>query len=274
MLKQYSIIFRITLFAFFGILLFSLQSCKEESQIEVLPDLIALDAAYTKNPSKMATLDMDQDKFMNLVNSTVKLTPLDDVMPDEAEVSVETRLYLNEKGKVDKLLFLHTVPQVFAPSIFVPVFEKLSFAPATNDGKDVKSQLLFIITGTWDFENQQWSYEIPVKNKEHMVSNVDENDYFVAVEEMPEPIGGIHDIQKNIVYPEIAKRAGIEGKVYVLALINEEGIVDNAKIIKGIGGGCDEVALNAIKDAKFTPGRQRGKRVKVKVTIPVVFKLQ
>lgn len=98
--------------------------------------------------------------------------------------------------------------------------------------------------------------------------------YFVAVEEMPEPIGGIGEIQKKIVYPEIAKRAGVEGKVYVLAFVNESGIVTDAKIIKGIGAGCDEAALDAVKKTKFKPGKQRGKAVRVQVSIPVVFKLQ
>ncbi len=98
--------------------------------------------------------------------------------------------------------------------------------------------------------------------------------YFVAVEEMPEPIGGIGEIQKKIVYPEIAKRAGVEGKVYVLAFVDESGTVTDAKIIKGIGAGCDEAALDAVKKTKFKPGKQRGKAVKVQVSIPVVFKLQ
>lgn len=98
--------------------------------------------------------------------------------------------------------------------------------------------------------------------------------YFVAVEEMPEPIGGIAEIQKKIIYPEIAKRAGVEGKVYVLAFVDEAGTVTNAKIIKGIGAGCDEAALNAVLKTKFKPGKQRGKAVKVQVSIPVVFKLQ
>ncbi|HMN16326.1 MAG TPA: energy transducer TonB [Ignavibacteriaceae bacterium] len=98
--------------------------------------------------------------------------------------------------------------------------------------------------------------------------------YFVAVEEMPEPVGGIAEIQKKIVYPEIAKRAGVEGKVYVLAFVNEQGTVTDAKIMKGIGAGCDEAALDAVKKTKFKPGKQRGKPVKVQVSIPVVFKLQ
>jgi len=98
--------------------------------------------------------------------------------------------------------------------------------------------------------------------------------YFVAVEEMPEPIGGITEIQKKIIYPEIAKRAGVEGKVYVLAFVDESGTVTDVKLIKGIGAGCDEAAMDAVRKTKFKPGKQRGKPVKVQVSIPVVFKLQ
>ncbi len=102
----------------------------------------------------------------------------------------------------------------------------------------------------------------------------EEPQYFVAVEEMPEPIGGIQAIQSKIVYPEIAKRAGIEGKVYVLAFVDETGTVTKAEIIKGLGAGLDDAALNAVKATKFKPGKQRGKPVKVQVSIPIVFKLQ
>ncbi len=102
----------------------------------------------------------------------------------------------------------------------------------------------------------------------------EEPTYFVAVEEMPEPIGGIKAIQEKIVYPEIAKRAGVEGKVYILAFVDESGTVTKANVLKGIGAGCDEAALEAVKKTKFKPGKQRGKPVKVQVSIPVVFKLQ
>ncbi len=101
----------------------------------------------------------------------------------------------------------------------------------------------------------------------------EEPTYFVAVEEMPEPIGGIKAIQEKIVYPEIAKRAGVEGKVYILAFVDESGNVTKAQILKGIGAGCDEAALDAVLKTKFKPGKQRGKPVRVQVSIPVVFKL-
>jgi len=116
--------------------------------------------------------------------------------------------------------------------------------------------------------------EAPPPPKEDKKIVEEEPTYFVAVEEMPEPIGGIQAIQSKIVYPEIAKRAGVEGKVYVLAFVNEQGIVTKAEILKGLGAGLDEAALGAVKQTKFKPGKQRGKPVKVQVSIPIVFKLQ
>ena len=101
----------------------------------------------------------------------------------------------------------------------------------------------------------------------------EEPTYFVAVEEMPEPIGGIAAIQAKIIYPEIAKRAGVEGRVYINAFVDENGNVTKAEVLKGIGAGCDDAALKAVKETKFKPGKQRGKAVKVQVSVPVIFKL-
>jgi protein TonB len=121
-----------------------------------------------------------------------------------------------------------------------------------------------------DFEEE---LEAPPPPKEEKKVE-EEPTYFVAVEEMPEPIGGIKAIQEKIIYPEIAKRAGVEGKVYILAFVDESGTVTKAQVLKGIGAGCDEAALNAVLKTKFKPGKQRGKPVKVQVSIPVIFKLQ
>lgn len=99
-----------------------------------------------------------------------------------------------------------------------------------------------------------------------------EPDFFVAVEEMPAPIGGLKSIQEKIVYPELAKRVGIEGRVYIRAFVDESGSVIKAEITKGIGGGCDEAALDAVLKTHFSPGKQRGRPVKVQVTIPIVFR--
>jgi protein TonB len=98
---------------------------------------------------------------------------------------------------------------------------------------------------------------------------------FVAYDEAPTPIGGFPAIQKNLVYPEIARKAGVEGRVYVQVIIDEKGNVVNASITKSLGNnGCDEAAIAAIKSVKWKPAKQRDKPVKVSVGIPVVFKLK
>jgi protein TonB len=98
--------------------------------------------------------------------------------------------------------------------------------------------------------------------------------FFVAVEQMPEPIGGIGAIQSKIVYPEIAKRAGVQGRVFVKAFVDESGNVNKVELLRGIGAGCDEAAMAAVQQTMFKPGKQRGKPVNVQVTVPVLFKLQ
>ena len=101
-----------------------------------------------------------------------------------------------------------------------------------------------------------------------------EEDFFVVVEEMPELIGGLAALQKNIRYPEKARKAGIEGRVIVQFVVNKEGKVENPRVIRGIGGGCDEEALRATNSARFKPGKQRGEPVRVQYSLPVIFKLQ
>jgi protein TonB len=120
--------------------------------------------------------------------------------------------------------------------------------------------------------NQQIEAPPPPPKEEKKIVE-EEIQYFEVVEEMPEPIGGIEAIQKKIVYPEIAKRAGVEGKVYILAYVDENGNVTKTEVLKGIGAGCDEAAEKAVRETKFKPGKQRGKPVRVKVAVPIIFKL-
>jgi len=97
---------------------------------------------------------------------------------------------------------------------------------------------------------------------------------FVAIEKMPEPIGGIKGIQEKIWYPKEAIKNKVEGTVYILAFVDEYGNVTEAEVLKGIGSGCDEIALMAVKLTQFTPGMAESKKVKAQISIPIVFKLK
>ena len=102
----------------------------------------------------------------------------------------------------------------------------------------------------------------------------DEEDFFVVVENMPELIGGMAKLQRCVNYPEMARKAGIEGRVIVQFIVNENGQVESPRVVRGIGGGADEEALRCVKQAEFKPGRQRGKPVRVQYSLPVIFRLQ
>ena len=99
------------------------------------------------------------------------------------------------------------------------------------------------------------------------------DEVFVVVEQMPELVGGLEAIQRGLRYPEIAKKAGIEGRVIVRFIVDERGRVTAPGIVRGIGGGCDEEALRVVREARFEPGRQRGRTVKVKMSLPIMFSL-
>ncbi|HPR29261.1 MAG TPA: TonB family protein, partial [Chitinophagales bacterium] len=102
---------------------------------------------------------------------------------------------------------------------------------------------------------------------------------FITVEVMPQYPGGDKAMQefirKELRYPAAAKDASIQGTVYVNFVVDATGEVGNIKLIRGIGGGCDEEAMKMVsKMPRWKPGRQNGKNVPVSMTIPVQFKLQ
>ncbi len=106
----------------------------------------------------------------------------------------------------------------------------------------------------------------------------EEEDTFIVVEHMPKFPGGetamYKFLFKHIKYPTLAKANGIEGKVHVQFVINKLGEVTDYKILRGVGGGCDEEAIKAVrKMPNWEPGKQRGKNVNVQYTIPVFFTL-
>lgn len=103
---------------------------------------------------------------------------------------------------------------------------------------------------------------------------LDDDQIFEVVEELPTPVGGLQVIQKKVRYTEIAKRIGLEGTVYIQAKIDKSGDVIEAIVLKSLGAGLDEEAINAVKATKFHPGKQRGKSVNVKMVIPIKFILK
>ena len=107
----------------------------------------------------------------------------------------------------------------------------------------------------------------------------DVDEIFTIVEETATPKGGMAAFYKyvssKLKYPPQANRMGVEGKVYVEFVINRDGSIVDARVVRGIGAGCDEEAVRVVASSPaWNPGKQRGKAVRQKYTLPIIFKLQ
>lgn len=106
-----------------------------------------------------------------------------------------------------------------------------------------------------------------------------ETQIFTVVENDPEFPGGMEALYKflaqNIKYPQLARDNGITGKVYVTFVVERDGSIANPKVLRDIGGGCGQEAIRVVKSMpKWTPGKQRGKAVRVQFNLPVNFSLK
>jgi len=122
---------------------------------------------------------------------------------------------------------------------------------------------------------EEYVYEAPEIEEEEIV----EEEVFLSVEENPEFPGGtaklLEYVQKNLKYPMMARESDIQGRVFVGFVVEKDGSISNVKVLRGIGGGCDEEAVRVVQSLpKFKPGKQRGNPVRVQYTLPIVFKLQ
>ncbi|MGQ9643794.1 MAG: energy transducer TonB [Ignavibacterium sp.] len=245
-----------------SILLFILISCKSENEIEFIPasEFYFSHSELDSHPKLISKDPLQQNK--EIVDLIFMINEFYQELPKakQKDFILKYNFLVNEEGKVNKIQIIKSdFPDI--DKKVGDIIKEWKFEAGLKDGKKVKFSL------PWGFDPKDQIGKIPMKGDA-------EETYYVAVDEMPEPIGGLYAIQSKIKYPEAAKNQGIEGKVFIQAFINESGNVDNAKVIKGIGGGCDEAALDAVMQTKFKPGIHNGKPVKVQVSIPIMFKLK
>lgn len=104
------------------------------------------------------------------------------------------------------------------------------------------------------------------------------DEVFTIVEQQPVYPGGMgafyEFVQKKLKYPSQARRMGIEGKVFVQFVVDKQGNITEVTTVRGIGAGCDQEAEKVIRASpKWKAGKQRGKAVKVRMILPITFKL-
>ena len=106
----------------------------------------------------------------------------------------------------------------------------------------------------------------------------EDNTPFTTVEVQPSFMGGNSEMYKflgkNLKYPSAAQRANIQGKVFLSFIVEKDGSITDIETMKGIGFGCDEEAMRVVKlMPNWIAGKQNGRNVRVKFTIPVFFRL-
>ncbi len=210
---------------------------------------------------------------------------------EPTKVVFSHRIYISKFGKVDAIKQLPLNHQIYNENFNGRMItdgkllaEKLSelavgwqFTPARLEGENVpfRGDIELIAVYNPGGEIEIVMPELLSNNLYSMLDfNFKKGEFKQSVDQMPIPVGGIKAIAEKIVYPERGKRLGIEGKVFVQALVDENGTVVNTKIIKGISEDFDKEAMKAVMQTKFIPGKCNGVAVKTRVVVPIAFKLQ
>ncbi|MBN2172846.1 MAG: energy transducer TonB [Bacteroidales bacterium] len=143
-----------------------------------------------------------------------------------------------------------------------------------NETEEVSEEIEIDAEADQDTKVEEYVPYTPPEIEEE--ETVVEDQVFVVVEAMPYFPGGeearIRYLNDNIKYPVMAREAGIEGTVYVTFVVEKDGSISKVKVLRGIGGGCDEEAMRVVEEMpKWNPGRQRNIPVRVQFNMPIRF---
>lgn len=148
-----------------------------------------------------------------------------------------------------------------------------SWIPGTQRGEAVRVQfnlpIRFVLDGNGVSKNKETTEKTPQLVNERVFSVVDEMPKF-NVKEMTL----MEFLSANIKYPAAARKERITGTVFVTFIVEKDGSLNDIKLLRGIGGGCDEEAMRVVKLLSFMPGKQRGKTVAVQYNLPIKFSLE
>ena len=184
--------------------------------------------------------------------------------------------------------FVETTAMVFAPTTFIGEETELIEITEINPPKP-KIKVFTLIEveedEVIDIEDIEVDFDaIEVDKIEDIVAPLEPDieiaDEIISIAEtMPSFEGGITEfykfIGKHLKYPAQARRMNIEGKVFVYFVVDKDGSLSDIKVVRGIGAGCDVEVLRIInKSPKWNPGKQRGVPVRVRMMLPITFKLQ
>lgn len=186
-------------------------------------------------------------------------------LPGEAK-QLNYRVFISEQGKLD---YVRLVEKVQADErdnlIMESVLKTSTFKKVEREGKGIKYQFPLLVDISSGLVKNKDNQKYHVRNKVA---------YYTEADEMPMPVGGISTLVKNVVYPPNAKAQGLQGKVLVEAYIDVNGNVTHCEVFQGAGDELNKAAIEAVRKTPFTSGMKNGKKVNMKIVIPILFKLQ
>ncbi len=180
---------------------------------------------------------------------------------------------------------LGSIQDVVAEEEIIPITRQQEIQPPPPPETPKVAEVLNIVEDDVDIDDELEIQETEADQQTQVAQvqiqeeeEVEEQQVFFIVENMPEFPGGDLELRKyiaaNVIYPEIAKENGIQGKVYVQFVVNQRGEVEQVKIARGVDPALDKEAVRIIQSLpKWKPGSQRGKPVKVSYTVPINFQL-
>lgn len=190
------------------------------------------------------------------------------------DIKIDTSQAITDLVFEEEIIPITEQPEQAAPPpppVAPPIAETLTIV---EDDADVEETTI----ATSEETNQAVEIKyVPVAVEEE---EPEEQTIFEVVEQMPEfPNGGMAGLMqylsKNIKYPTIAQENGTQGRVTVQFVVNRDGSIVDAKVLRGVDPYLDKEAIRVISSMpKWKPGMQRGKAVRVKYTVPVMFRLQ
>ena len=144
-----------------------------------------------------------------------------------------------------------------------------------EDDVSIENEILFEDDEA-DFDDEIEMYDFEVSDEEEE----EEEEIFVVVEDMPTFRGGDVNkfrewVQKRVKYPQIAAENGIQGKVFIMFVVEPDGSVSNVSVMRGVDPALDSEAVKVVESSpKWAAGKQRGAPVRVRFSITVNFQLQ
>lgn len=217
---------------------------------------------YLADAATIKTIDI-KEYAQKLVNQSFKFNNLSLVQPFFINSQIQNRLIMLQKSKnssKSKWIYLLLIPMCLGM-----VFLSTSFS--------IKDKLQRTIDRIKPVQE-----EAGMALQDHAIAVQDSDKVYTTVEQMPEFPGGREAMYKylseSLKYPEKAKEKGIKGAVYASFIIDTEGEISHIKILRGLTPEMNHEVIRVIGAmSKWTPGEQDGKKVNVKMVLPVMFQL-